>query len=196
MPKNTSVKRTARPDRRVQRTRGALRDALISLLHERGWDDVTVRDICDRANIGRSTFYLQFRSKEELLEGGFADLRAALSDRARHAASDGPGEMRFVRGLIEHVDEQRKLFRSLIGRRSGYVVRTRFAEMLGRLVEDDLSEIVGAGWRRDAASRYLAGAFFEVLTWWADSRSAPSAEQVERFIERLTRPVLAQLKKG
>ena len=54
-------------DRRVRRTRHALEDALISLILEKGYDAVTIEEITDRANLGRTTFYLHFRDKEELL---------------------------------------------------------------------------------------------------------------------------------
>src|SRR6185437_2006254 len=65
-------------DRRVERTQRALREALIRLVLERGWDDVSVQDVCARANVGRSTFYLHFADKEELLVSGFGGLQEAL----------------------------------------------------------------------------------------------------------------------
>ena len=54
-------------DRRVRRTRHALENALISLILEKGYDAVTIEEITDRADLGRTTFYLHFRDKEELL---------------------------------------------------------------------------------------------------------------------------------
>ena len=53
-------------DRRVQRTRELLQKALIELIRERGHDAITIQDIADRANIGRTTFYLHYSSKDEL----------------------------------------------------------------------------------------------------------------------------------
>lgn len=55
-------------DRRIQRTRKALRDALHALVLDRGYDDLSVQDITDKANLGRATFYLHYREKDELLE--------------------------------------------------------------------------------------------------------------------------------
>src|SRR5215207_4763884 len=54
-------------DRRVKRTREVLQKALIELMSERGYDTITIQDIVDRANIGRTTFYLHYSSKDELL---------------------------------------------------------------------------------------------------------------------------------
>ena len=92
----------AHPDRRVRRTREALRDALLALLVERGWDDIDVQALCVRADIGRSTFYLHFPNKEALLRGSLADLREALRVRA---SGPPPGTavaepLAFLGGLI------------------------------------------------------------------------------------------------
>src|SRR5215212_11646165 len=61
-------------DRRVQRTRALLHDALVSLVHEKSYDDIVVKEILARADVGRSTFYAHYRDKDELLECGIRDL--------------------------------------------------------------------------------------------------------------------------
>ena len=62
-------------DRRVQRTHRGLHEALVALMIERGWDEIGVQDICAQADIGRSTFYMHFSSKEKLLISSFDALR-------------------------------------------------------------------------------------------------------------------------
>lgn len=181
-------------DRRVQRTRYALRDALISLLVEGGWDELSVQDLCERANVGRSTFYMHYRNKEELLAGGLNDLRGALREQARKATKGCHGGLSFVRGLIEHVHQQRQLFRALIGRRSGHVVQTRFREMVLQLARDDLSRLVAVQWRRDATAHYVAGALVELLAWWVEGQCARPADQIERLFHEFTTPAIARLK--
>src|SRR5690242_4167136 len=61
-------------DRRIQRTRQLLLDALLSLILEKDFDSITVQDVIDRANVGRSTFYAHFQDKDELLLSGFEHL--------------------------------------------------------------------------------------------------------------------------
>lgn len=179
-------------DRRVQRTRYALRDALISLLEERGWDDINIQDLCKRANVGRSTFYLHFQNKEELLVGGFDDLRAWL--HAQSAPENATvTAMPFVRGLIEHVHEQRNLFRAIIGRRSGHVVQKRFREMVCQLVEKEVAP-PHAGWKQKAGARYIAGALVELLAWWVDSGKGHTADEIEALFYQLTLPGIGNLK--
>ena len=179
-------------DRRTIRTRDALRGALIQLIGERGWDDIAVQDLCERANVGRSTFYSHFPNKDALLLGGLEDLRVALSRRAA-VQSQGKGSsspaagFRFSLGLIEHAHEQRKVFRGLIGRRSGYVVQQRFREMVVRLIDDELPPSKGK-LPKAAIARALAAASVELLAWWVEQRSPmPAAELALRFDE-LSRP--------
>ncbi len=180
---------TLSADRRVQRTRLALRDALISLLEECGWDDINIQSLCERANVGRSTFYLHFQNKEELLVSGFDDLRAGLRAQAEMRKNGKSGSLLFVRGLIEHVYEQRALFRAIVGRRSGHVVQKRFREMVNQLVEEEIS-LPAKGWQQDAGARYVAGALVELLAWWVDAGTARNAEEIEHLFSQLTLSVI------
>ncbi|NJO84092.1 MAG: TetR/AcrR family transcriptional regulator, partial [Blastochloris sp.] len=80
-------KKTEKPrvDRRIQRTRTLLRDALISLILERedegGYDSITIQDITDRANLSRATFYLRFRDKDDLYLQSVSELYDELVAR-------------------------------------------------------------------------------------------------------------------
>lgn len=188
-----AVKGPKAEDRRIQRTRRALSEALVELILERGWDEVSVQQVCDRANIGRSTFYTHFADKEELLIGGLDDLRRGLRHIASLESANRP--LGFVRGIIEHAEEQRRLFRAVIGKRSGHVVQQRFRQMLLDLVHEDLAEVVSAGPQLDATARYIAGALMETLIWWLDTRNAFQAADVEKLFMQLTTPVLATLRK-
>jgi len=55
-------------DRRANRTKRSLSEALVGLIHEKRFDDITVQDVIDRADVGRSTFYSHFRDKEDLFQ--------------------------------------------------------------------------------------------------------------------------------
>ena len=192
----TKMPADAPTDRRSLRTRDALRGALIALMAERNWDDIAVQDLCERANIGRSTFYSHYPNKDSLLVGGLDALRVELQHQARErSASRGAGGttttggLHFALGLIEHAHEQRKVFRSIIGRRSGYVVQQRFREMVIRLVADELPPSTGR-LPRQAAARWLAGAFVELLSWWVEQRAPLPPAELAALFEELSRPVL------
>jgi AcrR family transcriptional regulator len=188
---------TAPVDRRSLRTRSALSQALIGLIAERSWDEIAVQDICERANIGRSTFYLHYPNKDALLQGGLEGLQAELQRQALVRAADAnphPDALtgfKFALGLIEHAYEQRKVFRSLIGRRSGYVVQLRFREMVIRLITDELPASNGRI-PRVAVARWLAGAFVELLSWWVDQPTPLPPEDLLVVFNELSRPALDQ----
>jgi AcrR family transcriptional regulator len=178
-----------RDDRRVRRTRGALKDGLVDLIVERGWDGFSVQDLCDRADVGRSTFYLHFADKEEVLAGGFADLGKEL--RAQLARSGAPGPLAFSRGLLDHAQAHLRVFRALVGRRAAHVVQGKLRALVTELVREDLAARLPAGARREAAAAFLAGALFEVLIWSLESRPPTTAEEADALFHELAGPVLA-----
>lgn len=182
-------------DRRSVRTRNALSEALLALLAERGWDEVAVQDLCQRADVGRSTFYSHYPNKDALLQGGLNGLQAELQRQARaraDIASSGEGATEgfgFAPGLIEHAMEQRAVFRGLIGRRSGYAVQQRFREMVIRLVSHELPASSG-GFPRQAVARCLAAAFVELLSWWVEQRTPMPPTELAALFNELARPAL------
>ena len=80
-------------DRRVQRTRELLLDALFALIVERGYERLTIQNLLDRAGVGRATFYAHFESKDELLASSIARLRRC----AQTAAASQMNEARCAR---------------------------------------------------------------------------------------------------
>lgn len=180
---NRSTNASGTADRRVQRTRDALRTALMALMVERGWDAVDVQALCDRANIGRSTFYQHYANKEELLKQNFAGLREALLAHASQRA-DGSA-LGFVPPLLEHVHEFQAVFRALIGRRSGHYVQDRFRELLVELVKSGQPSATrrAAAWQADAQAHYLAGALFEILVWWLGSNRPHQPREIQQLFE-------------
>jgi AcrR family transcriptional regulator len=162
-------------DRRIQRTRDSLREALMALMVERGWEDIDIQTLCERANIGRSTFYQHFDNKEALLKANFAGLRDALLAHAAHHA----GPLGFVSGLLVHLHENREVFRALIARRSGHYVQDRFRELLVELVGRSTAPRERKGWQAGARAHYLGGALFELLVWWLGSHRPQSPQEIE-----------------
>src|SRR6266567_9635349 len=77
-------------DRRVQRTRRLLHKALMSLILEKKYESITVQEILDRADVGRSTFYMHFQDKDQLLFSGFQYLESFL-ESVQGASATVPG---------------------------------------------------------------------------------------------------------
>jgi AcrR family transcriptional regulator len=140
--------RGAPEDRRVRRTRRLLREALLGLLRERGYDRVTVQDVLDRADLGRATFYAHFRDKDDLLLSAFGEVREALRQHLAAFArawrggpgagpSAGPGAgLAGARALFEHAAGQRGLYRALLVERGSPVVRRDARAQLAALLRE------------------------------------------------------------
>ena len=164
-------------DRRILKTRLALREALMSLLTEQGWDELSIREICERANVGRSTFYLHFDSKDDLLSESLNDLRDALTAMTATAAVPRRA-FAFVPGLLAHMEENRSVFKNVVGRRSGYGVERRFRETVVQLIERDLVHENISGNELAMRARFLAGGIVDLMAWWVDAPDAPDLDAV------------------
>ncbi|MFZ5893041.1 MAG: TetR/AcrR family transcriptional regulator [Myxococcota bacterium] len=174
-------------DRRVRRTRRQLRDALVALILERGWDKVSVLDVCERADVGRSTFYVHFADKEDLLLSGFDDLQAMLEQQVQAAVVP----FAFAEALCLHAAENHELFRAVAGRQSAQQIQWRFRDLVLALVEAELARLKYPKATRAAAARFVAGGFVEMLTGWLDESRSADAKQLSAAFRRLA---LAALK--
>src|SRR5260370_29924841 len=112
-------------DRRSLRTKATLQHALNSLIQKKDYEAITIKDICDAANVGRSTFYSHYTSKDDLKRKGFEVLRKLLFERQRTAqASQENNKDRsfgFSLAMFEHARDHKDQYRALVGGRGGTV---------------------------------------------------------------------------
>jgi AcrR family transcriptional regulator len=175
-------------DRRAARTRKALHGALMALILRKGYEAITVQDIIDEADVGRSTFYSHYTSKEDLLRGGFQTLRAELAEAQRAAGSErsDDGPLGFSLAMFEHASEYTDVYRALVGGRGGAVAVTEIRRVLSDIVKKELS-----GAEKEAAVpqevrlQFVVGTFLTILTWWLERRPRLSPAQVDVMFRRL-----------
>jgi AcrR family transcriptional regulator len=194
MTTRKAVLHRKKDDRRVRRTLQSLRDALLALMVEKGYGAVTVQDILDRANVGRSTFYSHFRDKEELLAHGLELLRAELAEVQQKARATGGSEpaFAFTLALFEHVHSHRALYKAVAGHQSGVLVLREFQRMFARLVRHELMPFAP----RDSEAKYLldltiaslAASLLAVIAEWLDRYPRISPAEVNRIFQQLTVP--------
>src|SRR5579859_2392360 len=106
-----------KPDRRVRRSRESLHKALISLALEKHYDSITVQEVLDRADVGRSTFYTHFHGLEELLISGTQELRKTLHaalENQRKSAKRHENVIAFSRAMFEHAYGYRNVYFALL----------------------------------------------------------------------------------
>jgi len=170
-------------DRRVRKTRRQLRDALVTLILEKGWDLVSVQDVCTKADVGSSTFYVHFADKEDLLLSGFDDLHATLA----RAGAQAEHPFAFAEPLVRHAAENHDLFLAVAGRQSGQQIQWRFRDVVFSLVEAELGTTRPPGFERTSISRFIAGGFVEMLAAWLDQPSGVSPGGLAlRFLQLAT----------
>lgn len=181
-------------DRRVQRTRQLLNQALMRLIVEKGYEAIRVQDIVSEAHVGRSTFYNHFKEKDELLRAGLEDLRLQLrSCRDQATQLPGPIVLRFARCLIDHAHEQRFVLRAVLGKPSGLAVEAGLRQLLWELIRDELMDATGRQLtpELEATSHYLGGALMDLLRWWVETRNPIEAHELEALFHQLTAPALS-----
>jgi AcrR family transcriptional regulator len=177
-------------DRRAARTRKALHQALMSLILRTGYEPITVQDIIDEADVGRSTFYAHYTGKEDLLRSGFQMLRAELADaqRAARAKADGSRDepLGFSLALFEHASGYADVYRTLVGGRGGAVAVNEIRQVLSELVRKELPAAQDDGAvSRELVVQFIVGAFLTVLTWWLERKPGLPPPQVDAMFRRL-----------
>jgi len=183
-------------DRRIQRTRAMLLSALLDLIVERGYEEVSVQDIVDRANVGRSTFYKHFLDKRELLLTGVSGLQELLTEQMATANSQAAPSKRllFSLPLFRHVQGNFQFCRALLGSHSGAIVEPRIQQILVELVRQELAGRVLSGATPlvplDVAVQYTVSAFLGLLRWWMEQPAPCPAEEIDQQFQALTIPAI------
>ena len=198
MPGN-SRQRRGKEDRRVGRTRKLLEDALYDLIVEKGYDAVTVRDIIDRANVGRSTFYAHYNDKTQLLFSHFGELEALLVEQQRlvRARSADPVErlFGFSLAMFQHAHQYRRVWAAMVGKQSGAAVLREIQRILEKIVGREVTALVARGSTPAVPpaviTQFLVNSLLGLHTWWMDEGSRHSAEEVDRMYRTMTKPGIA-----
>jgi AcrR family transcriptional regulator len=182
-----------RPDRRVERTRQLLREALLSLILERGYAGITVQHIIDRANVGRSTFYAHFRDREDLLLSELKGLRAAVQEQIKREPVESHEDARQRVSLIlfKHAQASHQVYKALFGTRGSEVALADVRRLLAAIMHDYVKSILPRVKKLahvDAVVQSVVGSFLALLTWWLDNDLPLSAEEMDTLFTRLTTP--------
>ncbi|MUT68345.1 TetR/AcrR family transcriptional regulator [Paenibacillus sp. NEAU-GSW1] len=184
-------------DRRISRTKRMLHEALLGLILEKGFESVTVQDIIDRANIGRSTFYAHFYDKHALLQYGFSYLQEHLSEQQQPylRRSQHPNEkprFSFSLPMFQHAHEHHKLYQALVGKQSGVVVQLQMKELFASLVRAEMltfcQQDISSPFPMEVVEQFVVHSFTGLLTWWLDQSMPYSAEEMDHMFQAVTLP--------
>ncbi len=185
-------------DRRVRRTRGLLHEALFGLIGEKDYDRISVSEVLQRANVGRSTFYMHFRDKDDLFASAIQETIESM--RAADPASGNPVGpiMGFSRAVFEHIDSNRAAGGARMGRRGRAILHEHLRAVLARWIRDEMARATQVrarpprgGIPTELVAQHVASTLVLVLDWWVDSDCASSPAEADALFRALVLPALS-----
>ena len=173
-------------DRRQQKTRDSIMMAFSNLLECKQYNNITVQDIIDEANIGRSTFYAHFETKDELLKTICSQMfehvfSEVLSQEEGHDFSKENGTISDkLTHLLYHLKEQKKeLIRVLLGDSNEIFMRlfkNHLTQLFSKYVPHDMDGVPG-----DYVINHYVSSFIETVKWWTAEKMQESPETIVRY---------------
>jgi AcrR family transcriptional regulator len=164
---------------RVRRTQKLLREALIELIEERGFEALTIGELTERAMVSRAAFYRNYQDKYDLVEQIFEEAMSALLGAVADLGREHPPEI-WVK-FFEHIAHYERLYRALLGRKgSPWFVRKMRASLAGLIKErghlphgPDASAHPNHTFSDEFLPDLVSAMFVEAITWWLE-RGRPS----------------------
>ena len=185
-------------DRRIQKTLQLLQTALAELIAEKDYDPITIQEILDRANVGRSTFYAHFENKDQLLRSILTLLNERFEEGIRQVAEgektyeDNSAHMPFR--VIQFIEQNHRLFRAMLGKRGQAAHLNPLHDYLFVATREHFRQMIqlkgGDSFELELAAHYYASAFIGALVWWLENDCACSAETLGQLINQFTLPGL------
>ena len=184
-------------DRRIQKTLKLLREALVSLISEKPYDCIVIKEILDRANVGRSTFYMHFRDKDDLLLSGIHEMLGPVPTPTPHSGKSQDRILWFSLPVFEHHYRHAHAWGDRIGTRGRAILHEHLRRVLTELIAEATKKDMRI--RKQAAREippeivpaYIASTFVLVLNWWLDNGMPISPKQANGIFRALTAQALS-----
>ncbi len=180
--------KTKKDDRRSRRTQKLLEEALFSLMQEKRYDIITVQDIIDRANVGRSTFYSHYMDKEDLLINAvdgiirFPDLGNTVDGFNLFPSLE----------TFRHVQGEHNHFRSLVIGGSMdqlyKIMEGYFRKVLEKRLANQVTSERELSIPIPILAAHVVGSFLALLKWWLENKMIYTPEQMDGFFQQLVMP--------
>ncbi len=186
-------------DRRVRRTRHALQKALISLILDKGYDAVTIEEITDRADLGRTTFYLHFSDKEELLMHAIDTIcetfirqhesLLSLDEASQEALSQTQMDLdeSILYHIFTHARDNADLYRVMLRGEGGAKASRRFARVIQEETIKRLEIVRGLTLKvpLEIFAVFFSGTLIELVTWWLEEEQPFTIEEMVQYYQQL-----------
>ena len=179
-------------DRRTRRTRQLLRGALLALLKEKRYEAVSVQDIIERADVARSTFYVNYIDKDDLLVGKWGVFASNLGHHAELKIHEEENSKSvFPTGTwFQHIQAQEPILK-IIARDSAMDLAMK---TLHGILRRDIQAKVQRHLTKDGSIPsslvidYMASSLMTLIKWWVKNDMSYSAEQMDEIFQQLVTP--------
>jgi AcrR family transcriptional regulator len=178
---------TRRPDRRIERTMTALRDALMALIIEKGYDAISIQDIADRANVARATFYLHFKHKDDLM---FRSMRVIYDGIVARQPKDLTVESLADDSDFQHVAQYADFYGAMLSAKGSMGFLTRVRAYLQEELEKSMCQLIPPDVKprlpRPLIAAYCTGAQIGLIWWWVENRLPIPAEKMALYTMQIS----------
>jgi len=192
--------KTRKVDRRIQRTRQLLRDALMDMIVEintkdgKSYDAITIQDITDRANVARTTFYLHYKDKDELLFEGMREIYDELFSTVDWHIDDPNAFLNSMADATDfiHVAEHADFYKVMLSEKGSASLLMRVRQYLAdNMCRDVLNRLIDTyDWKPNVniemLSYVMAGSLIGAIKWWLDNDMVISPQEIAQQLERYT----------
>jgi AcrR family transcriptional regulator len=175
-------------DRRVDKTHKALRRAISELIEEKPYEDITVTELVERANIARSSFYAHFKDKDDLLLSGFQDIGVSSADDIFIESEEDAGYPNFAIVLFRGAEEWKSMAKAFLNLDSATVASHHMRNMLVIQTRNWLKKHTVSSLPEkevEAIVHYLTSALIGLLTWWVRNDFPFSADFMSEKFNQL-----------
>jgi AcrR family transcriptional regulator len=179
-------------DRRIVRTKKLLRDAMHELILEQGYDEFNIQDVTNKANLGRATFYLHYREKDDLLADlmnqRFEDFIGSTSQIV--SGKDGVLEEKAIEKLFNLAEENYDFYRIMEIGKGGTVASNQMQLIIRDKVRERLDQFRQVtqkefSYPQDFLETYLSGALLALIYWWLREEMPYSASEMAKMYRRI-----------
>lgn len=183
-----------RMDRRVQRTRKLLRESLMDLIMEEGYDGISIQDITDKANLGRATFYLHFKDKDELLLEVMDQFMSEFLDNVPQLSQNQwrLEDPKAIVKLFDFAAEHYDLYRILIIGSGGITASRQLHQTITKNIKTCIQkEIEDMGAKpvipADFIANHYAGSLLATIYWWLDQDLPYSVDEMAEMFQKINK---------
>ena len=183
-------------DRRQQKTRKAIYEAFTALLAEKPYSSITVQNIIDAANVGRTTFYAHFETKDELLrsvcEELFGHIVISAMDHTGGLYSDDAAPPSVFCHLLQHLQKNDSNILGLLSCESSDLFLQYFKESMKELIRSRFAirtEELSTEVPQDFLMNHITGSFVEMVNWWVRGNMQQTPEELDRWFCAVIEPI-------